>query len=437
MADTEVTLAPDPVEPDDPGDLNIDDLAGEELYEIPEEFQETEGGTPAEEPKSTAAKAPPGDGSEATRLRDEKTGKFISKDEAPGATAPEPGQPPATDPAQAAEPQPGDQPADTAVSEPEPELEFSFRADGESIPIKGSRVTKDGIFIPTQYAPDVQRLLSYGVTYKGSFRQRLEESARREAETKAQVQEQVVKAEAYLEHFADILDRTEAGEVDDLGRTPLEAWAADFAKNRVKLEAEATLAVAKAYQDRNTNPVKPAKLEGFDDEPEQDPGIDVEELSQTVAAPLGEQLASMVQAEPTLRGLTGSELTRIRDYMIDPKRLDQFYARALEDIPAAEWGGTHDIKKGQIVALQDNIREQLRSMGSMILDTRKEATALAQAVAKNNGSQRPANQIPPVSTVNGKQVPRQPSVQKTRADFKTREDFDAWFNSNDGDPATS
>jgi hypothetical protein len=393
-------------------DDNIDELAGSEMFEVPDDLDDdapagaqTEGQDP-DPATQTTGKQPP-----AEKPRDE-TGKFV-KD----APATEEGQPPEPPQAEAAV-QPG------TAAEPEPELEFSFRSDGRTIQIPGSRVTADGIFIPKDVAPDFQRLLSHGVTYQGSYKQRLYESAREKEEMKAQIHENVERADAFLNFFVDMLDRTERNETDQEGRSPLEAWLDDFRQNRVKLEAQAELAVAKAYRER-----KPAevKLEGFDDPPaaEAEVEVDLEQLSQELAPQMGPRLQDIMKAE-NIAGLSGGEVTAIRDFVVAPENIDRFFRRALQDISAAEWGGTADIKAGQLVALDAEISKFVKYQAGLILNARKSGQELKQAEQKNARSSN--NQIPPTTAVAGNGTP---PGNKPVPKFKNKEEMEAWFAAED------
>lgn len=423
MADNEGAVVPDAAG-------EVDELAGSELFDIPADLMDDEPTeAPAKEPGADPAIAePPADRTKAPKPRDE-TGKFVSPQDAAATEEGQPPEPPQADPSETAA-----EGAPAPDAEPEPELEFSFRGDGQTIQIKGSKVTKDGVFIPAQYMPDVQRLMSHGVTYQGSYKQRLYESKQELESTKAQVHENVEKADAVLRFYADLADRTEKGETDEHGRTPIEAWLEDFSRNRVKLEAQAELAAAKAFRERRAADVR---LPEFEEDPAaaEAPAQDLEELLPKLTPHLTDRLQSIVRTDPEIRGLTGGEITRIRDSMVRPERIDQFYRKALADIPASESGLSYDIKAGQIVPMDDAIRQEFTYQARLILDARKAALELSNA-QQRNGQNGSGNKIPPVVTVNGAPVQGKKGVQKTRADFKTREEFDRWFNSQEGDPTT-
>lgn len=388
------------------GTEETDPLAGEELFEVPPDLADDDTEAPAPVPDADP-KGPPADDKEATQPRDEH-GKFAPKPK--DAPAPDTGQPPVTAQAEIAPTAP---PPDTGD---EPVMEFSFRADNRQIAIPGSKVTSEGVFIPKEHMAEVQRLASYGTVYQGSFRQRLEQANREVAETKAQVQSETERAKHYLNFMADLFDRTERGETDSQGRTPIEAWQEDFQRNRVVLEADAKLAEARALQERR--PAQPDRVEGFEDGP-QDSFIserEAEELNNGLANELGGRLQQFARADG-IRGLTAAEFGKIQQSMSDPDEIDRYFKVAIEDIPE------HGITKGQIVAMDAAIRKNFQYQASLILGARQQNGALAAAEAANrkNGA---ANPIPAVVTASGNGVPK---AAKEVPKFKNREDMIAWL----------
>ena len=382
--------------------------AGEELYEIPDDLKDDSDAAPASDAPADP-KGPPAKDAEGTQPRDEQ-GRFAEKDDAP---ATEEGQPP--EPAQAGKPSEQGEPA-TAIApdadESEPELEFSFRADGQAIPLKGSRITKDSLIIPREYMADVQRLMSHGVVYQGSYKQRLTEAARQVEATKAEVHEEVERSKHFLTFFADLLDREEAGE------PAIESWLDDFRQNRVKLEAAADLAAAKAYRERT---YQEPTVQGFDDQPDaqgQSPE-EAERFHQELSSALSDRVTQQIQAQG-IRGLAPAELTRILDGMTEPEEIDRYFKVALEDIPE------HGIKKGQIVALDAVIGKQIKHQAGLILGARQSAQELRNAELKNQ--RRTPNAIPPTTAVAGGGTPKQKAKVP---EFKNKAEMDAWFDTQD------
>lgn len=359
----------------------------EELFDIPDDLQDVpDPGAPPADPAADP-KGPPAAKPAGAQPRDE-IGRYDKK---PDAAAPAAGQPPA--PAQAAQASTEAPTTDEGEPPEEPELEFSFRADGKVHSIPGARITKDALIVPRDQLPVVQRLLSKGRTYEGSFRQRLEGMAQEVAQVRSEVSEEVERSRAYLNFMADLFDRTERGEMDDQGRTPVEAWLDDFGKNRRTLEAEATLAAAKAIREGRQAPAP--RLEGFDDEPA-DPYLDAqdrEQFNNELASELSTRLQGFVQ-KLEIRGLTPQELSTIHQAMSEPDELDRYYRVALEDVPE------HGITKGQIIALDDQIQKRLKYEANLILNARRGAAELRAAEEKNrrNGVGNPIPPTTPAST---------------------------------------
>lgn len=389
-------------EPDVPDeeidDSSVDPLAGEELFEIPDDLDEAGTDTPASSSEADADKAPPAIDEPATRPSGEENEPATPT-----------GQPPARDPAGRFT----TAPETPATDEDSTVMEFSFRADGKPVTIPGSKVTAEGAFIPREHLADLQRLASHGIVYQGSFRQKLEQSAREVAEAKSEIHGEVEQAKHFLSFFADLLDK------QDRGEPAIEEWLDDFRQNRTKLEADATLAEAKAL--REGRAVAPRQPEGFDDEPgpEQDSYIserEAEEFSNGLAAELGSRLQQTIQAQG-IRGLTPQDLTKIQEEMTDPEEIDRYFKVALEDIPE------HGIKKGQIVAMDGAIAATLRRRSELILDSRKTSTALSQAETANrrNGV---AGKVPPTVSTG---TPAVPKASNAVPKFKNRQEMEEWF----------
>jgi transposase-like protein len=400
--------------PDNPAGTEIDELAGVELFEIPDDLKDMpDYGAPAPDAGTDPEEGPPAAHPAATQPRDAE-GKFAEKpnEDPEGASAAQPGQPPEGSPAENApdtaattDPAPG-------AEEEEPELEFSFRADGQPITIKGSKITKDYVQIPRAHMADVQKLLSHGVTYQGSFRRRLEESARREAEAKAEVQEEVVRARATLEFIAKKFDE---------GPEAVQDWLDDFARNRSQLEAEATLAVAKAYQERK--PIENVTVPGFEDEVEEfAAGVDRETVVNELSADLTNFVPSALR-ELGIRGLTGPEIQTIISELADPDEIDRYFGIAGEDMP--EYGVT----KGQLVRKDAVIAKTLKRRAELVLGARRSAAELEAAKQKNNGG-RPANPIPPTTTATG----GTPGKGKKAPLPRTKEELDKWMDDDEAEP---
>lgn len=391
---------PDTVQDEEIDDSSIDPLAGEELFEIPDDLDDSGTDAPAEPDAADAQKAPPASQDPATRQPGEES------KETPATPT---GQPPTRDPAGRFTTAPETPAAENDSSV----MEFSFRADGKPVTIPGSKITQEGVFIPREHMADLQRLASHGMVYQGSFRQRLEASNREVAEARSEIHGEVEQAKHFLGFFADLLDR------QDRGEPAIEEWLDDFSRNRTKLEADATLAEAKAL--RESRGVSPRPVEGFDDEPgpEQDSYIserEAEEFSNGLATELGSRIQKTIQSQG-IRGLTPQDLTRIQEEMTDPDEIDRYFKVALEDIPE------HGIQKGQIVAMDGAIAATLKRRSELILDARKTSTALSQAEAANRRTTVNGKVPPTVATG----TPAVPKASNAVLKFKSRAEMEEWF----------
>jgi transposase-like protein len=398
---------------DTPVTTEVEEL-DEEQFEIPADLvDEPDYGAPAPDTDDDTTKGgPPSGVPDPTKTR-EHEGRFTEKPkeeapkEAPAARA---GQPPVEIPAEGSEKPATTEAAAPGEEEEEPELEFSFRADGQPVTIKGSKITKDFVMIPRNNMADVQRLLSHGVTYQGSFRQRLTESARAVAEAKAEVQEDVIRAKATLEFIAKKLDE---------GPDAVQDWLDEFQQNRVKLEAEATLAVAKAH--REHKPVGDVQAPGFEEEVNEfSAGVDREEMVNTLSADLVAFVPAALR-ELQIRGLTGDEVGALISELSDPDEIDRYFGIAGEDMP--EFGVT----KGQVVRKDAVIAKVLKRRAGLLLGARKNGSELEAAKLKNDRP-KPANPIPPTTTSQG----GAPGKAKKPLP-KTKEELDAWMDDDEAE----
>lgn len=388
-------------------ETEADPFAGEELFEIPADLRdESDPEAPAAESKTDPAKAAPPDEATATQPRDEQ-GRFAEKPEEDVTATPT---------VQPTERAPAAAPTATPTEPEETVLEFSYRADNRVHTIPGSKITADGVFIPREHMAELQRRQSRGATYEGSFRQRLEAAAREVADVRSEVVVEKEQATAFLAFFADMMDRQERGE------PAIETWLDDFSRNRVKLEADATLAAAKALRERR--PVEPSRVDGFDEDPGQMPDMSAQEredMTNGLTSELGSRLQRLVQTEG-LRGLTASELTSIQNAMMDPDEMDRYFKVALDDIPE------HGIQRGQIVAMDGAIAKTLKYQAGLILGARRQSQELKAAEDANRKRNGVGNAIPPTVATG---VDGAPKPQKGVPKFKTREEMQAWYDAED------
>ena len=195
--------------------------------------------TPVETAPAPAAPSEPAEQPQSGPSRDEK-GRF-AKPAPPVEPSPAPtaAAAPAAPPATAATETP---PTPTApVEEPLPEA--SYRADGKDFPITGSKQGEDGVFIPTEQWPGVQRLIAQGQVHQGSFQKRLSESAQL-------AQREKIRADAAEASKAAVFDKLVKMAQDGT----IEDWIAEVRTNLpvllAKAEEEGTKLRLKDYEER-------------------------------------------------------------------------------------------------------------------------------------------------------------------------------------------
>lgn len=408
----------------------IDELSGEELFEIPPDLlDETDTGAPAGQPADAAAAAPPAEGeapADTPQLPDGYTrdargvvhrpdGTIAAKSELVATT----GQPPEKPPAAAQPPArqavagaPAGQPAAEPAVEA-PVLEFGFRADSKPVTIPGSKVTDDGVFIPKEYISEVQRLLSHGVVYQGSFRTRLEQAAQKVADTEARVNREVEESKHFLTFFADLLER---------GPVAVQDWLDDFERNKPQLIADAKIAYAEALTAaKEQGAPAPAKVEGFD-EREDDflANVDRDQMMTQLSTVLATNLREVI-VQNGVRGMTSADVNRLHQAISsDPEEMERYFAVATEDIPDMK------VVKGDVLVRQAALLKRVQYEAGLITDSRKsisDATAAADANRRAAGGGAP----PPTAAVAGAGAGKKKEVPIPTK----REELDAFMNADD------
>jgi hypothetical protein len=421
---TQATPASEPAEIVEEG---VDELSGEELFDIPEDLlDEPDTGAPAggaadaskeeppaAEPAADTLQLPEGYKRDARGAVHRPDGTIASKSELDSFVPAQPAAKPAADaqPAQPAAGAPAGQAAEPAVEAPV--LELSFRADGKPVTIPGSKLTDDGAFIPKDYLPEVQRLLSRGVTYEGSFRQRLETANAEVARVKSEVHREIEESKAFLTFFADLLER---------GPVAVQDWLDDFEKNKPQLEAEAKIAYAEALTAAKQNPAAPAKVEGFDDDQEDDflAGVDRDEMMTQLSNVLGQNLREVIVTNG-IRGLSDADVNRLHQAIAsDPEEMERYFAIANEDIPDMK------VAKGDVLVRQAALLKRVQYEATVLGGARKsvsEATAAAEA----NKKRAPGGAPPPTASVAGGVTQKKKEVPIPTK----REDLDAYMAADD------
>lgn len=317
----------------------------------------------SEEPKQPSGDA----GAQAT----EETGKRVET---------VPGQ----EPAQPTEPT---QPNKTA--EPTGEAEFpafQYRAYGQQYDLPGSKWGEDGVFVPTEALPQLQRLLS-----------RAESASRRESEFKSEITKVRRETKGQYELAQQVLT-----ELDGLRRDPekLAAWFEDLDRNwdlmMARAEAEQAKAAASQYQELLRSHDNQATSEAL-----------VPRIEDTLWNSVRE-LAGM----PEFQGLEAREMYhRIANSAL----LDRVFYEASDDMP--EIG----VQKGGIVFDSKPILAEFQYHAQLL----KRASKQAADAMKKNQAATAVSKAPPDLSGSGGEPPASGEPPK----FKSREEMEAWLES--------
>lgn len=293
-------------------------------------------------------------------------------------------------------------------------MELSFRADGKPVTIPGSKLTEEGAFIPREFLPQVQKLLSHGIVYQGTFRQRLEQMAQKQVETEAAVQRKVVEADHFLTFFADLLER---------GPVAIQDWLDDFEKNKPALEAEARIAYAEALETAKKSPAAAAKVEGFEDVPEDDflAGVDQDEMLTQLSNTLAQTLRDTIVTNG-IRGLSDADVNRLHKAISeDPEEMERYFVIATEDVPEMK------VKQGDVLVRQAAVLKRVQYEAGVVSGARQGVSAAAAADAANKRGVVGAGAPPPTASVAGGVAGK-----KKEAPIPTkREDLDAYMAADD------
>lgn len=411
----------------------LDELSGSELFDIPPDLlDETdteapagqaadapEGAPPAGEPAADTLQLPEGYKRDARGAVHRPDGTIASKSELdtfataqPAAKPVEGAQPPAKPAAVAGAPA-GAPAAEPAVEAPV--LELGFRADGKAVTIPGSRLTDEGAFIPKEYLPEVQKLLSHGVVYQGSFRQRLEAANAKVAEVESRVNREVEESKAFLTFFADLLER---------GPVAVQDWLDDFEKNKPQLIADAKVAYAEALTAaKEKGPAAPAPVEGFDEGGPDDflAGVDRDEMMTQLSNVLGQNLREVIVTNG-IRGLSDADVNRLHKAIAeDPEEMERYFAIANEDIPEMK------VAKGDVLVRQAALLKRVQYEATVLGGARKSVSEAAAADAENRKRAGGGAPPPPTAGVTGGVTQKKKEVPIPTK----REDLDAFMAADD------
>jgi hypothetical protein len=392
------------------GNVSIDPLTGPQLFDIPEEYldeAEKKGGAAPPGAATDSATADTQGGKPGQQPRDD-TGRFAPRREGEPPAAGQTGQPPAK--TVATQGKPAAEGGEGAREEERPAVPFSFTADQKRHEIPGSRVTPEGAFIPRDQLPFVQRKLSRGTVYETSFRQLISDRDTEIHSLKQQLEtdEDKVKAKAFLTHFAKLLDE---------GPEAIQKWLDDFDRNRVQLEANATLAQARAITDAKGKKPAETRLPGLDDdhtaggeEPDLLADVDQDELQDTLENLLEENMLGFAK-ELGLNTLTQADLQLLHKRLSDPEEIGRFFVYATEDIPELK------AKQGDILVKAKALQKELQTYADLVGQGRGVVSEADKARQQNTrtGANR-TNAAPPTSSTSGGAAGKTvvPKLPKTR-----------------------
>jgi hypothetical protein len=351
-----------------------DELLDDEELEL--EGQDPE--TPDDSPPASGSDSSAGLAAEASRTaqsRDER-GRFAGQDGAPAALAGDPPAPPAaTDPGAApARPQaapPGASPTGTAA-------DWSFRADGQEIPIQGARYGEHGtlgtgLFIPEGALSAVRQTLAQGVAHQGSFRQRLGEMQRSIDEAKQQGADREAAATALLREIDAALASPDA----------FRSFVQDFAQNRAILVERAKAAQATArlqtYERReqaSQTETQRAQLEEAKDQA----------LEQAILSIVESPDLKPLFGQPQLEGVY-QHLHGLRDALFRVAEQDYY-----------DDAGTLVAQRGQLVIDLERVGQAMRREAQLIASSRRAAKAAEDVERQNQQALGGAGRIPPTPT---------------------------------------
>lgn len=385
-------MAIEPEGTEEPGDIDPDadvtwgdEDENAEQFEVADEETSAEGAAPAGDGKPDPAGAADTDsrahsGPDAAAHQPPGEKEKGAKDAKPAAT-PDAQAKPKGSPDGAAPP------AD-ASADPPSSPEWEFNADGKTMYLPGSRVTeldgKKGVFLPEDQLRHVERTLADGIHHRGTFREKLSrirqeaETAKREAAQqvealRGEVNEEVVRARTYLEHFNALADK---------GPEAIAEYLDNWTRERPLLEARAERAITQALRDAQKPAAKADKADaaaggGANDGGDGRAGAApaTREVDPTViAAELRETIGELCR-DPQFAMLAAADQERIA------KRLERYPGRFF--FFATEHDDENDIEPGDLALNLREIAEELLYERGLLAQTAETAKALAAAETEN------------------------------------------------------
>ena len=260
---------------------------------------------------------------------------------------------------------------------------FTYRADGQSYTIEGSKLGEHGMFIPAESVEEVQRLLAEGRAHSGSFRQRMAESDTREATANIRAEAAEAQTKALMDKIESLVNTEGA----------LEDFVMDQRNNWQVLKANAA-----AESIRVQGAADRARLEQYE-----------KERQEAQQEPImNGMLEDTILREGKAAGLSHERMVEIYQRYTDPRyRAIAFHPSTVDDIQ-------NGISKGQMVIDYNAIREEVNRFRG--LDVAKAPV-------------REAKKPPP--TVSAKKTPAPARVGGAKPKYATTEEADEAFERGD------
>lgn len=332
----------------------------------------------------TAASSAPDEGAapatEAPSQPRDESGKFVARTE----SAPQADSAPADQPPSEAQP-PATETASEAVYP-----QFQYRASGRDYELPGSKVGADGLFVPTDQLPYLQRLLAEGHQNRDLSRDfgRKVADARRDGELKLQ------QANNLLAELADI------------ARDPnrMADWGLDLERNwdLLRARAEKTVMEQQLAAER-------ARLTEYEEEQQ------AAALVPQLESALGQTISSLL-GRPEFQGVDGPKMY---DRLMH-NFFDRIFAEATPEDVAA--GIARNV--GDIVIDYGVIEDEMKYEADVLHRAQTAQRAAVEAAGRNAKAQTQQRAVPP--TVGAKAGPA-PKAAPALPKFTTTRDVDEWF----------
>lgn len=282
--------------------------------------------------------------------------------------------------------------------EPQPEAEptgeaqyerFAVRADGQDLTdlFPDSAVGEEGVFFGPQSLPVLTRLIQEGIAHRGSFRQRLSESAQKEQAAAQRAEAAEAQAQAIITALDQVFTGEEQAVLDFINGYRNE-WPVLKAKSeaaRYKVQAEALSAREKELNaEREHAAQRPMMYQGL----------------QNWVVSIGREV-----------GLEDQDIRVLYEELADPELESVVFRQAPED----DWES--GLRKGELAANLALIRQRAMTLQRVVTRYRTPTQTGAKAPA-------PKPKVPPSVSAKGGPAPGVP--KKKLPEFKNQREADEY-----------